>query len=452
MKISWREVRLPDFGVIEERPELPVALYGARCERAYAAAGSDWLVVYGDREHFANLNYLVGFDPRFEEAILLLGPAGRRVLLVGNEGMAYAGLLPMSLELVLCQSLSLPGQDRRVAPRLADVLHEVGVRGGHSIGLVGWKYLTPDEWTGALPGFFAPAMLVDTLRDLAGDPAAVREATPVLLDPVVGLRARAEVEQIAAFEWAAARSTAAVLRVMRGLRPGMSELEAVANMGYEGDPLSTYVLFASGTEPIVGLRSPNTRRLALGDAVTTAVGYWGGLCARAGSVGTEDDELLNTIAIPYFRGVVTWYEMMRVGAVGGDVHDRVVAALAEGGLQSALNPGHLTGYDEWVHSPITPGSIAQIASGMPFQCDIIPMPMPPGRAVNCEDPVIFADESLRAALATQFPATWARIAARQAFMRDHLGINISDDLLPLSSTPAYLAPLWLAPEKVLTVG
>ncbi len=30
------------------------------------AAGLDFLVVYADREHSANLAYLTGFDPRFE--------------------------------------------------------------------------------------------------------------------------------------------------------------------------------------------------------------------------------------------------------------------------------------------------------------------------------------------------------------------------------------------------
>ena len=452
MKITWRDVPLPDFGTIEERPELPAELYVARCERAFAAAGCDWLIVYGDREHYANLTYLIGFDPRFEEAILLLGAGDRRILIVGHEGVSYADLIKPSVEVVLCQSLSLPGQDRGVAPRLDAVLREAGVRGGQSLGLVGWKYLTRDEWTGALPGFFAPAMLVDTLRELAGDPAAVREATPVLLDPVDGLRARAEVEQIAAFEWAASRSTAAVARIVRGLQPGLSELAAVGNMGYEGDLLAAHVLFASGTDPIVGLRSPGTRRIARGDAITCAVGYWGGLCARAGMVADDDRAFLDQFAIPYYRGVVTWYETMAVGVVGGEVQDRVMAALAEGKLAPALNPGHLTGYDEWVHSPIYPGSTDLIASGMPFQCDIIPVPMPPGRAVNCEDPVVFADAALRAELRERFPATWARIAARQAFMRDQLGIGISDDLLPLSTTPAYLAPLWLAPGTVLTVG
>lgn len=452
MEITWRDVALPDFGEIEERPEIPVATYAARCARAYAAAGVDWLVVYGDREHYANLTYLIGFDPRFEEAILLLGAGDRRVLLVGNEGIAYASLLALPVEVLLCQSLSLPGQDRGTAPRLADVLREAGLRAGQSIGLVGWKYLTPAEWTGALPGFFAPAMLVDTLRDLAGDPAAVREATPILLDPVSGLRASAEPEQIAAFEWAAARATAAVARIVRGMRPGLTELAAVGNMGYEGDPLSTYVLFASGRDDIVGLRSPGTRRIARGDAATSAVGYWGGLCARAGMVDDDDRSFLDQIAIPYYRGVVTWYETIGIGVAGGEIFDRITAVLAEGGLQSALNPGHLTGYDEWVHSPIAPSSTDRIASGMPFQCDIIPVPMPTGRALNCEDPVIFADDALRAALREQYPATWARIAARQAFMRQELGIQIKDELLPLSTTPAYLAPLWLAPGRVLAKG
>ncbi len=452
MQITWQEVALPDFGTIEERPELSGALYAARCARAYAAAACDWLVVYGDREHYANLAYLTGYDPRFEEGILLLGANERRVLLVGNEGTSYATILTLPVEVVLCQSLSLPGQARDTAPRLADVLRAAGLRGGQSIGVVGWKYLTPDEWTGALPGFFAPALLIDTLRDLAGDPAAVREATPVLLDPTTGLRATAEVEQIAAFEWAAARATAAVARIIRGVRPGQTELATVGNMGYEGDLLATHVLFASGTGEIVGLRSPGTRRIAQGDGITTAVGFWGGLCARAGVVAADDPAFLEQVAIPYFRGVATWYQTIGIGVTGGAIFERTVAALAEGGLSPALNPGHLMGLDEWVHSPIHAGSERPILSGMTFQCDIIPTPTPPGRPVNCEDPLVFADAALRAALQERYPATWARIAARQSFMRDQLGIQIGDDVLPLSTTPAYLAPLWLAPSKVLTVG
>ena len=54
------------------------------------AAGLDALIVYADREHFANLSYLTGYDPRFEESLLILLPGRPPVLLVGNEGEAYA--------------------------------------------------------------------------------------------------------------------------------------------------------------------------------------------------------------------------------------------------------------------------------------------------------------------------------------------------------------------------
>src|SRR4051812_33376533 len=331
MTITWRDLPLPDFGTAEERPEIPAGVYAARCQRAYQAAGADWLIVYGDREHFANLAYLTGFDPRFEEAILLLGAYDRRVLLVGNEGLDYATLLNLSVEVVLCQSLSLPGQDRSLVPRLDMVLRGAGIGAGQTLALIGWKYLTPEEWTGRLPGLFAPAMLVDMLRDLAGDPAALRDATPVLLHPTEGLRAHLEVEQIAAFEWTAARATAAVGRIQRGMQPGLTEFQAVGNMGYQGDLLATHVLFASGTGPIVGLRSPGTRQIARGDGVSSAVGLWGGLCARAGVVDDADQDFLDRIAIPYFRGVVAWYETVGVGVAGGTIHERVASALAEGG-------------------------------------------------------------------------------------------------------------------------
>jgi Xaa-Pro aminopeptidase len=449
MTITWREITLPDFGPLGERPTIPASLYAARCARAYAAAGADWLIVYGDREHYANLTYLTGYDPRFEEGILLLGAGERRILLVGNEGIDYAGLLTLPLDIVLCQSLSLPGQDRSRAPRLDDVLRAAGLAAGQSLALVGWKGVESDEWAGRFPSFFAPAILVDTLRDLAGDPAALRDATPVLLHPTEGLRAITEIEQIVAFEWAAARATAAVRRIQVGVRPGMTELEAVGQMGYEGDPLSTHVLFASGTGTIVGLGSAGSRRIARGDGITTGFGYWGGLCARAGMVDDANTAFLEQLAYPYFRGLVAWYETVGVGVTGGTVFERVTSTLAEGGLRSALNPGHLTGHDEWVHSPMVAGGTGTLRSGMAFQCDVIPTPAPAGWALNCEDPVVFADEALRADLAARYPAVWSRITARQQFMRDSLGIAIGDDVLPLSTIPAYLAPLWLAPNTVL---
>src|ERR1700722_1315523 len=56
------------------------------------------LVVYGDREHFANIAYLTGFDPRFEEALLILSARSTPLLVVGNECEAYVGVSPLFQE------------------------------------------------------------------------------------------------------------------------------------------------------------------------------------------------------------------------------------------------------------------------------------------------------------------------------------------------------------------
>ena len=70
------EMDWPEFG-LSERPR------GASSEEfegriaatrtAMVERGLTHLVVYADREHFANLAFLTGFDPRFEEAMLILG-------------------------------------------------------------------------------------------------------------------------------------------------------------------------------------------------------------------------------------------------------------------------------------------------------------------------------------------------------------------------------------------
>src|SRR5258708_11787054 len=82
------EMDWPVFGQCE-RPR------GALCEEfegriaatraAMAEQSLTHLVVFADREHFANMAFLTGFDPRFEEAMLILGPSATPLIVVGNE-------------------------------------------------------------------------------------------------------------------------------------------------------------------------------------------------------------------------------------------------------------------------------------------------------------------------------------------------------------------------------
>ncbi|HEY1721180.1 MAG TPA: hypothetical protein VGG27_08030 [Magnetospirillaceae bacterium] len=453
MAITLREIDIPDFGVPEAVPAIPVTTYARRCDDAYARGGCDWLVIYADREHHANMAFLSGFEPRFEEALLLLGPAKKRVLVVGNEGEGYVPVADLpNLEIALAQSLSLMGQDRSSRPNLAAVLRDAGLKTGQTIGVVGWKYLEPREWEGAAPGFYVPDTLTGILAKLAGSREALRDATVVLMHPATGLRAVVDADQIAAHEWGAARSAMAVWRVLSGMAVGETEFHAAARMDYAGEVLTCHVMCTTGDRvaPVVGMRSPTGRKIAKGDGINSAIGYWGGLSCRSGLVTDRDDDFL-IAAKSYFAGLLAWYETADIGIEGGTIFESVTGALAKGKLRSALNPGHLTGHDEWVHTPIRPGSTERIASGMPFQVDIIPTPLPAGWALNCEDGVAFADAGLRAELKAKHPAVATRIETRRTFMRDQLGVAVRDSILPLSAIPLCLPPFWLAPKQLLAV-
>jgi Xaa-Pro aminopeptidase len=422
-----------------------------RAKTAYQRAGVDWVAVYADREHFANMAFLSGFEPRFEEAFLLLGGEGRRILVVGNESRGYVGnaRLP-GLDIRLGQSLSLMGQDRTKEPRLADTLADLGIKRGDSVGLIGWKYLDPEEDEDFANAFYVPAAYVEMFKRRVGSSGEIRDATRVLMHPEVGLRATIDADQIAAFEWAAVRCSRSLWKILSGVREGESEYEAVRRMEYEGDPLNVHTMFASSPtgEPVVGLRSPTSRRLERGDSVTSAIGYWGALSCRAGLVSQGNDEFL-VAARAYFAALATWYDVADIGTTGGEVHAAVVDRLAEGRLNAALNPGHLTGHEEWMHSPIRPKSQEKLRSGMPFQVDIIPTKVPRNWALNCEDPVVLADQSLRDALKGKHADCFARVEMRRKFMRDALGVEIRPNILPLSATPLCLPPFWLEASQIL---
>jgi hypothetical protein len=204
----------------------------------------------------------------------------------------------------------------------------------------------------------------------------------------------------------------------------------------------------SSGENIIGLRSPTARKLRKGDGVTTALGYWGALSSRAGLLSDHDEGFLKP-AKAYFEALITWYQTADIGTTGGDLHSAVTDKLRSAGLNSALNPGHLGSHEEWLHSPVRPGSTERLRSGMPFQVDVIPVPMPAGWALNCEDAVAFADGDLRIQIQQHYPQMHARIAARRTFLADQLGVTLSDSILPLSSTPLYLPPFWLKSNNVL---
>jgi Xaa-Pro aminopeptidase len=448
-------IELPDFGSPSSVPTLPPQLYRERLRRLrvrMVERGYDRLVFYADREHSANLAWLSGFDPRFEEALLVLGPEGEPLLLTGNECLGLGRAAPLPLRVELWQDLSLPGQPRDRSRPLAEILTEAGLVAGARVGVVGWKPFADRAWLDV------PAFLAEALRRSVAPGGDVENAVGLLIDPGDGLRTVNEPEQLAAFEYAACHTSEGVKRVLFGLRPGMTEQEAVALLGWNGAPLSCHLMLSSGSRASLGLLSPSDRVIERGDRFTTAYGIWGALDCRAGFVVADASELpadiddyVERLAGPYFEAIVEWLEALRVGQAGGVLHEIIARHLGDPFFGIFLNPGHLIGLDEWVHSPVTPGSEIRLRSGAAMQVDVIPATGSEYFTTNIEGGLALADEPLREELAARYPEAWVRITKRRSFMRRELGIRLHDDVLPLSNLPAYLAPFLLAPERALTV-
>jgi Xaa-Pro aminopeptidase len=450
------EVALPDFGHPAATPEVPAPIYAARLERLRGRMEErryERLVVYADREHSANLAYLTGFDPRFEEAILIVGDDAEPAILVGNECYGMAGASPLPMRRHLFQDLSLPGQPRSRSRPLSEILGDEGIVDGVRVGVVGWKPYADRSMLDV------PSVLADELRAASGARGAVDNAVDVFIDASDGLRVINEVEQLAVMEAAACTTSSGVRSVLNGLRPGMRERDAVALLGWDGSPLSCHVMLTAGPRAAVGLLSPGDRPIERGDPFTVAFGIWGALNCRAGFVVEDAAELaagigdyVDRLVGPYFTAVAEWYRALHVGQTGGALHEIIDRHLGDPFFGIFLNPGHQIGLDEWVNSPIRPGSSIELRSGMAFQVDIIPATGTPYFTTNIEDGIALADGSLRDAFARDYPDAWRRVQARRQFMADALGIELHPDVLPFSNIPAVLPPFLLRPDRIMTMG
>ena len=416
-QVELAEIRLPDFGEPTVEPGIGRSEYEARLQTLRDRAGQrglDILLIYADREHMANLAFLTGFDPRFEEALLILNGTKLPVLLVGNECWAYSTSSPLQLERRLYQHFSLMGQDRSRSEPLTAILAEAGIGRGSRVGVVDWKYYGPEVGPAAGLWINAPAYLVDVVRELTGQSPA--NATDLLMNPVDGLRAVNSVDQLACFEFAATHVSAAMRRVLLNLHIGMTEFEAIQQAQLNGLPFSMHPILVSGPRTALGLASPTGRRLGPGEPLSLALGVWGALCCRAGFLVRDAGELpgeirdyVDRLVVPYFSAIAEWYGHIGLGVRGGELYEIVHRHLGDPFFGVSLNPGHLIHLDEWLHSPIYPGSEVGLQSGMAFQVDVIPATGGPYFTSNIEDGIALADESLRCEFAAAWPEAWSRI-------------------------------------------
>jgi hypothetical protein len=455
------EIQWPVFG--EDGPPAPASVgeFEARIEAVRGAMdrlGLTHLVVYGDREHFANLAWLTGFDPRFEEAVLVLGRDGDPLLIVGNECEGYLPVSPLyaagKLRSERFQSFSLLNQPRGDSRLLRDIFAGEGIGTGAAVGCVGWKYFADSEHPDGLHAIDLPAYLVDTLRELA-DRESVTNATAILMDPDTGLRTFCSPAEIAYFEYTNILASEGMRRMLFGMREGMTDHELVQLAGYNGVPLGCHITVAAGDLP--GLSGPVGATTRRGVPLSTNLCYWGSNCCRAGWIASSARDLpaeardyVANFAGPYFEAMAEWFDRLRIGTPGGDLARLIAQKLPFEKFGIFLNAGHLIHLDEWLSSPIYPGSDVPIHSGMVMQVDVIPSSRVYA-STRMEDGVALTDEALRREIRARFPDCFARCQKRREFMTDVLGIPLPQEILPLSNLPGIVPPFFLNPNTILAL-
>lgn len=418
----------------------------------------DVVAIYADREHAANFSYLTGFGPRFEESLLIVTASGKPKALLAPENIDMVDYVPADFETIFFPSFGLLGQSRAGTASLSSILRDSGIKENMTIGTVGWKYYTEEDGCPA-DSIELPHFLVKAFEEAVGAKGQVKNATDVFMSPADGLRTILEPEQIIAYEYAACLVSKSMLDLMNSVKVGVSEIELGSNLQSMGLPLSAHPMVSVGDKARFGLTSPTDGTAKLGDFMTTAYGIEGAMCCRAAYIANDAGDLplpkdvdwLREIAIPYYKMAVAWYETIGIGVEGGLIFDMAETLLPRDKFGWVLNPGHLIATDEWVSTPLMKDSKIKLRSGNYFQFDLIIAPEAPLFGADLEDGIVLADKELRDKIRALSPATMARFERRRKYIKDVLGINLADEVLPMTDLVGYYRPFLLNPDQILAI-
>lgn len=441
---------LPNQDVEIDYSEVPVFTAGdymTRIERLFQVTQHKYshFAVYGDREHCSNIEYFTGYDPRFEESILILSEAGTHTLIVGVEGSAYAAKIPVKLNISVYPMLSIPCYSNQMecgvndaAVSLSDIFRQAGIEHSSNVGVLGWK-LMGSERQFDLPEFIFEALTRLVPRD------RLCNANSFMIDNALGLRHTLEVKELILTEIAGTKASRSVINVFNNLRENMNEIEASSYLAIDGEPLCMHPNVNFGKNIFWGLASPDAHSfLCDGELVAAGMGYRRSVCFKIGRYASPQDPADGQTEFyfdMYFRSLSAWYESVGIGSTGGDVYRSIeneIGELASFGI--GINTGHLIHTDEWTNSPFYPNCGAVLHSGMAIQSDYSSYRPDLGIALHEEDGVILMDEKTAAQYQQIAPKSFERMLSRRRFMKETLGIQIGDSVYPVSDNAGVMYP------------
>ena len=408
--------------------------------RKMSQDGFDSIIIYADLEHGSNFEYLVGFLPRFEEALLVLHSNGKAFLALGNENLNKAEKARIKAEVIHIPHFSLPNQPMDTDKNIAELLKMTRVDKAKKIGLVGWKLFTSKIENNQFM-YDIPHYIVSALQGIVS--AKFTNATYMFIGEN-GVRTVNNANEFAHYEFGAALAGNCILNAIREIKEGVSEMEVASKLEMYGQRNSVVTIMSSGSN-----------KIEKGDPISLTVGYKGGLQSRCGFAVNDERELpkgqedyLEAVVKPYFNAVKTWLENIHVGMKGGELYDLIEKVLPKEKYGWSLCPGHLCADEEWLSSPIYANSNEVIRSGMLFQIDIIPS-VKGYNGISCESGIFIANEQLRRDIQRDYPEIWKRILKRRSYMIEELGIQISEEILPTSVAIAYCQPFLLDKNRAL---
>lgn len=440
-------VFLSDETIVERKAKV---LQGMKRE------GFDALVIYADKEHGGNFEYLTGFIPRFEEGILIVEASGECTVILGNENLKLAQYSRVPVTLMHCPFFSLPNQPMDKEVPLEQLFSNAGLNHKSKVGLVGWKMFTPAAGNGNAY-FDLPYFIVQAVEQTLNDDALLENAAHLFIGGRCGARTTCNANEIAHYEYGANLASNCILNAINAIEVGVREVELAAHLAAEGQYNTVVSIAATGSRFEKANLYPTYKAVKKGDPLSLTTGFKGGLSSRTGFVIADESELpatqkdwLDRMAKPYFSTVVAWLESIRIGMTGAALYQLVEQTLPKAAYGWHLNPGHLVSDEEWMSSPVYPDSDELLKSGMIMQIDIIPS-VPGYTGVSAEECVVLADAELQAEISASYPALWQRIETRRRYLREEIGIQLSDDVLPLSNSVAYLRPFFLDKTRALRV-
>ncbi|EUJ28210.1 pepP/PepQ-like peptidase, M24 family protein [Listeria floridensis FSL S10-1187] len=416
--------------------------------------GFDTLIIYADKEHGSNFEYLTGFIPRFEEALLVFEADGSCTGILGNENLKMAAFSRIPLTLKHCPLFSLPNQPMEQGQMLEDIFSEIGLAKKRKVGLIGWKMFTiSNQSTKQL--FDLPAFIVEAVKTTLPESTLLENAAALFIQSSRGVRTTNNANEIAHYEYGANLASRCMLRALDAVVPGIKEAELGELLSAEGQYQSVVTIAATAQRFEHANLYPTYKKVRVGDPLSMTTGFKGGLSSRTGFVVASEDELpseqkdyLDRVAKPYFKAAAVWLEKICIGLTGAELYQEIEQVFPKEQYGWHLNPGHLVADEEWMSSPVYEHSSEKITSGMIFQLDIIPS-VSGYTGVSAEECVAVADENLQQTIKISYPELWERISARRKYLEEVLHITLNQAVLPLSNTVAYLRPFYLAKDQAL---